>query len=241
MMAQTTKWSIGLLGMVMSLLLGWSLGTAGRGGPAQASAAEVLARAQAEFEEQAANALEAEIVAVYGAASPSVVNVTSRSYVTYHSQIIISSGSSAGIGFAVSANTVRRVVPQLIANGDYAHPWLGVETMGLTPYAADILREAGVNVPVDEELLVLATRQVSPADVAGIQGASQWLHVGRHYQVPAGGDIITVIDGRATGDLQSLTVYLEMETEVGDTVKLTVLRDGQELTIHVVLEEQPQG
>jgi S1-C subfamily serine protease len=156
-----------------------------------------------------------------------------------NSQIISPSGASSGIGFAVSANTVLRVVPELISRGYYAHPWLGADMIPLSSSVARVLRDAGVDVPVDTGLLVIDVTTRGPADQAGLQGGTQWARVGR-YQLPVGGDIITAIDGLPTADLEALTVYLETETAIGDTVDLTVLRDGEEVTIPVTLGEEPQ-
>lgn len=157
-----------------------------------------------------------------------------------NSQIISTSGTSSGVGFAVSVNTVRRVVPELIARGYYPHPWLGTEMLTLTPTTAKVLREAGMNVPVDTGLLVIETVKGGPADKAGIRGGSHVVRIGR-YQVPLGGDIITAINSEPLNDLQDLTVYLETETVVGDTVELTIIRDGKDQAIPVTLEERPQG
>ena len=156
-----------------------------------------------------------------------------------NSQIISPSGASSGIGFAVSANMVQQVVPQLIARGYYAHPWLGADMMTLTPSVAEILREAGAEVPVDQGLLVLETQTGGPANEAGIQGANRWVRIGRRIQLPVGGDIITAIDGQPTADLKTLMVYLEMETTIGDTVELTIVRGEEELVVPVTLAEQP--
>ncbi len=157
-----------------------------------------------------------------------------------NSQIISPSGASSGIGFAVSANTVRTVVPELIDHGYYAHPWLGADMMALSSSVARVLRDAGVDVPAESGLLVLETTAGGPADKAGLQAGSQWLRLGR-YQLPVGGDIITAIDDQPVTDLQTLTVYLETETAIGDTVDLTVVRAGTQLTIPVILGEQPQA
>ena len=157
-----------------------------------------------------------------------------------NSQIISSSGTSSGVGFAVSVNTVRRVVPELIARGYYPHPWLGAQMLTLTPATAKVLREAGMNVPVDTGLLVITTVKGSPADKAGIRGGSRVVRIGR-YQVPLGGDIITAINGQPVNDYQGLTVYLETKTSVGDTVSLTIIRDGAEQSIAVTLAERPQS
>jgi S1-C subfamily serine protease len=156
-----------------------------------------------------------------------------------NSQIISPSGASSGIGFAVSANTVRRVVPELIARGHYPHPWLGTQMLTLTPAMAKAFREADTNIPVDTGLLVIEAVKGTPADKAGIQGGSRVVRIG-HYQIPLDGDIIVAIDGEPINDFQALTVYLETQTTVGDTVELTIIRDGEEQAVQVTLEERPQ-
>ena len=155
-----------------------------------------------------------------------------------NSQIISPSGASSGIGFAVSANTVRRVVPQLIAQGYYAHPWLGIDTVDLTSSVTGVLRDAGVDVSVNSGLLVLDVTAGGPADKAGVQGGSRWARVGR-YQFPVGGDVITAVDGQPVDGLEALTVYLEGEKAVGDSVELTIIRDEETITIPVTLGQEP--
>jgi S1-C subfamily serine protease len=154
-----------------------------------------------------------------------------------NSQIISASGTSSGVGFAVSASTVRRVVPQLIANGEYAHPWLGVRLLSLTSANVNALKEAEVDVPVESGVMVLEAVAGGPADKAGIQGGSRVVHIG-NYQVSVGGDIITAIDGHALANAQDLTVYLETETTVGKSVEVTIVRNGVEQVVQVVLGEQ---
>ncbi len=157
-----------------------------------------------------------------------------------NSQIISTSGASAGIGFAVSSNTVRRVVPELIARGYYPHPWLGITRMvSLSASTAELWRRGGMNIPVDEGLLVVEVYDGGPAAKAGLQGVSRVKTVGR-YQVPLDGDIITAINGQHVADTDDLTMYLDTRTAVGDTVTLSVIRDGKELTLSITLEERPQ-
>ncbi|HNT75255.1 MAG TPA: trypsin-like peptidase domain-containing protein [Anaerolineae bacterium] len=155
-----------------------------------------------------------------------------------NSQIISPSGASAGIGFAVSGNTVQRVVTELIARGYYPHPWVGAEMVALTPALKQTLNRAGVDVPVDAGLLVLETTAGGPAERAGIQGGDRVVRIGR-YQVPVGGDIITAVNGQSVTDLEAWTVYLETQTTVGDTVQVDILRDGATQTVSVNLAEQP--
>jgi S1-C subfamily serine protease len=155
-----------------------------------------------------------------------------------NSQIASTSGSSSGIGFAVSSNTMQRVVPQLIAQGYYSHPWLGARLLDLSPSTAEVLRQAGMEIPLDHGILVLETVANGPADAAGIRGGNRAVRIG-NYQIPIGGDIITAVDGQAVENFQDMTVYLETETAVGDTVEVTLVRDGETLTVPVTLEENP--
>jgi S1-C subfamily serine protease len=155
-----------------------------------------------------------------------------------NSQIVSPSGANAGIGFSVPVNAVRRVVPELIAQGHYPHPWLGVQLLPLTEDRAEVFREAGMDVPVEKGLLVIETVENSPADRAGLRGGDRVVRIGR-YRIPLGGDIITALNGEAMTDLQTFTVYLETQTRVGDSVELTIIRDGEEQTVPATLDERP--
>jgi len=148
------------------------------------------------------------------------------------------SRASAGIGFAVPANTVRRVVPQLIAHGRYPHPWLGVQFLEITPERARVLREAGVDMATDSGLLVLEVATGGPADRAGLRGGTRILRLG-NLRLPVGGDVVTRVDGQEVPDVRSLNVHLETHTQVGDTVTLTVVRNGRETDLKAILGERP--
>ena len=81
-----------------------------------------------------------------------------------NSQIISPARASAGIGFAVPVNTVQRVAPRLIEIGHYPHPWLGVQTLTLTPGWVEILQQAEVELPMDYGLLVVEVAPGGPTD-----------------------------------------------------------------------------
>jgi S1-C subfamily serine protease len=156
-----------------------------------------------------------------------------------NSQIISPSGASAGIGFAVSSNTVRRVVPELIAQGRYPHPWLGVNILSITPHIKDALQQAGMTIPVDEGVVVMDVVQGSPAESAGIRGGTRIVQIGQ-TEVALGGDIIAALNGEPIASGQDLTLYLDTKTRVGETVQVTVLRNGRQTNVSVTLEERPQ-
>lgn len=155
-----------------------------------------------------------------------------------NSQIVSPSQANAGVGFAVPADTVQRVVPELIARGRYPHPWLGIEPISLTTERARAFRGAGMDVPVDKGVLVLEVVRGGPADKAGIRGGDRIVQLGR-YRVPLGGDIVTAVDGESIDDYQDLTVYLETETRVGDTVEVKLIRDGEDRIVQVKLGQRP--
>ena len=156
-----------------------------------------------------------------------------------NSQIVSASGSSSGVGFAVPVSTVQRVAPQLIAQGHYSHPWLGMQMLNITPERAKLFHSAGATLAVDQGLLVIEVVAGGPAAQAGIHGGDHTVRIGS-ANIPVGGDIITAVNDTPITTIQELTVYLEDSTQVGETVQLTVLRDGQTQTILVVLAERPQ-
>lgn len=156
-----------------------------------------------------------------------------------NSQIISPSGANAGIGFAISANTVRRVVPALIAQGRYPHPWLGVSTLTITRDIRELFQRAGMDIPVERGVIVLEVVPQGPAASAGIRGGDRIVRISG-VRVPLGGDIIIAVKGQRVTSTQDLTVILETQTRVGDTVDVKVVRGGRELTIPVKLTERPQ-
>jgi S1-C subfamily serine protease len=147
------------------------------------------------------------------------------------------SGGSVGIGFAVPVDTVKRVVPELVANGRYLHPWIGFEGQAyrITPVLAEAL-----DLPVERGLLIARLYRDSPADRAGLQEADRRVQLGRSV-ILVGGDIVTAIDRLALESLDQLTIYLEAEKRPGDEVTLTVWRDGEEMTVSLTLGERPEG
>ncbi len=154
-----------------------------------------------------------------------------------NAQIVSPNRANAGIGFAIPVNTAKRVVPELIEKGRYAHPWMGISFLDLSRWST-VLQRADVNVP-DQGVLILEVMPDSPADEAGLQDGDRQVVVGR-TRLPAGGDVITAIDGEPIRGWSDLNIYLELETQVGETVDVTVLRDGEEITVPLTLVERPE-
>lgn len=144
------------------------------------------------------------------------------------------SGANAGVGFAVPVDTARRVLPDLLTLGRYRHPWLGVRyAYRITPGLADLL-----DLPVQKGLLLVELSRGGPLAKVGAQGAQQEAILG-NQRVFVGGDILTAIDGQEVASLEELYNLLETNYKVGDTVKVELLRQGQEATVTAELAEEP--
>jgi S1-C subfamily serine protease len=143
-------------------------------------------------------------------------------------------GTNAGVGFAVPVDTLHRILPDLLTLGRYRHPWLGIRyAYRLTPGFADALR-----LPTDKGLLLVEFFRGSPLDNDQVRGAQQEVVVG-NQRVFSGGDILTAINGEEVLSIEELQLLLETKYQVGDVVAVTLLRDGEEVTVEVELAEEP--
>jgi S1-C subfamily serine protease len=150
-----------------------------------------------------------------------------------NSAIYSTTGQSAGVGFAIPSNTMTKVVPSLITNGSFQHPWLGVSGTDMTPGIAAAL---GLNQP--RGLLVVDVVDGSPAAQAGIRGGDDPRSIdGRDINL--GGDVITAIDDKTVRKIDDILVFLEREKTAEDNLKLTILRDGQLQDINIALAARP--
>jgi S1-C subfamily serine protease len=150
--------------------------------------------------------------------------------------IVSQTGGNEGIGFAIPINVVKRVVPQLIQYGRYRHPQLGIVGIPVSempPQARQLL-----GVPANVQQGVLVVQATDAAQTAGIQEGTTLVQVGP-LAVPAGGDIVLSIDGHTVGSTGELRAYIENNKNPGDTVTLTVLRNGQQMDVPVTLTERP--
>jgi S1-C subfamily serine protease len=137
-----------------------------------------------------------------------------------NAQIESESGGSDGVGFAIPSNTVRSVASQIIETGEAEHAYLGV-VMSDTP----------------DGVTVTEVRDGGPADDAGIRPATGERTVDGQ-QVPTGGDVIVEFAGREIASSEELQSAVEAQRP-GDTVEVTVLRNGDRRTIEVTLGERP--
>jgi serine protease Do len=149
--------------------------------------------------------------------------------------IFSETGVYAGIGFAIPSNTITKIVPSLITTGSYQHPWLGLIGIDITP---DIAEALGLSLEEAKGFLIIGVNEGSPADKAGIRGGDRVTNVnGREIRL--GGDIVLKIDNQDVRKIEDILTYLEGQKHVGDTVQLTIVRDGKTQTVNATLTPRP--
>ena len=139
---------------------------------------------------------------------------------------------NSGIGFSISSNIVRRVVPELIATGKYDYPYLGISSR--SNLTLRMIEELGL--PRQTGAYITAVTPGSPADRAGLRGGSRPTSF---TGLPAGGDLIVAIDGQPVMTFDDLLSYLIKNKQPGDKVTLTIVRDGQEKEVDLTLGKRP--
>jgi len=144
------------------------------------------------------------------------------------------SGGSQGLGFAVPINTAVTIMEQLKTGGAVGAAYLGVSGQTLN---ADLAAALGVS--VSQGVLVAYVVSGSPAAKAGIVGGSRQTEIqGQTYLT--GGDVIQAIDGEAVTSAEDLVAAIGQH-KPGDTIMLTVVRNGQTKQAPATLTERPSG
>ena len=144
------------------------------------------------------------------------------------------SGGNVGIGFAVPIDTVKAELEQLKETGEVEHAYLGISGATITPELAQ-----AINLPVKEGVLVQTVEADGPADKAGVEGGDTTGTI-EGIEVGLGGDVITEIDGKKLKTMDEV-VAIVSESEPGEEVELTLLRDGDSKTVTVTLADRPDS
>ncbi len=146
---------------------------------------------------------------------------------------------SSGVGFSVSSNIIRRVVPVLIQSGKYDYPYMGISSISLGNPS-----QGGLTL---DEINALGLKQFTgtyvtdvvaggPADKAGLKAGTQATNV---QGLLAGGDLIVAVDGRPVLQYDDLISYIVTHKAAGDTMVLTVIRNGQKMDLTMTLGKRP--
>jgi len=142
---------------------------------------------------------------------------------------------NVGVAFAVPINAAKQSLPDMRAGRTVSHSWLGIAGQEITPALADDL-----GLSVEAGVYVTLVAPGSPAQEAGLRGAfDSENEANSSSSLARGGDVIVAVDGRSVGSVEELAAYLDGEKKPGDTVRLQVVRDGDELALEAALAEWP--
>jgi S1-C subfamily serine protease len=144
-------------------------------------------------------------------------------------------GSNTGVGFAIPSQTVAKIVPTLIEEGEYKHPWIGISGRDIDPDMAKVMELKDA-----VGFLVITVIEDSPASKAGLIGSEKTVSVeGVDYVV--GGDIILAVDGIDVRKIDDILIHLQRAKAIGDEMVLEVLRDNRTTNITIILQERPNA
>jgi 2-alkenal reductase len=151
-----------------------------------------------------------------------------------NTMILSRNQTSAGVGFAIPVNIVKRIVPALIQEGRYTYAWLGISGRGLDRETA-----IAMDLPSGQQgALVVEVADGSPASEVGLRGSATAVTL-NGAEVIIGGDVIIAVDGQPVRAMADLTVYLVKEAQPGQKITLTLLREQEEHRVEATLGERP--
>lgn len=146
---------------------------------------------------------------------------------------VVNAGGGDNIGFAISAALIQRVIPSLIETGDYQHSYMGVRLTDVTPAIAQangLSRASGIY--IDEVV------SGSPSD--GVLQGSTGSRTIEGVQTPTGGDVVRRLDDTPVPTRQDLSTFLALQTSPGDTIDVTLTRDGSRRVVPLTLGTRPE-
>lgn len=140
---------------------------------------------------------------------------------------------NSGIGFAVSANIVKRVVPSLITYGSYDYPYLGISS---SSYDLTLEEWKALGLNETSGVYIGSVTRGGPADQAGLRGGTVATTISG---LKSGGDLIMKVDDRPVLMYSDLISYIMANKSPNDPIVLTILRDGEQIEITLVLVSRP--
>ena len=142
------------------------------------------------------------------------------------------SRSNSGVGFAISVNMLKRVVPSMIEKGSHDYPYLGIFSKG----ELSLLEQEALGLPQSTGVYITQVEPGGPAERAGIRAGDRNSTI---PGVPAGGDLIIAVDGQTVLDFNDLIVYITKYKAPGDTISLTIIRGDEQIELDLTLAERP--
>jgi len=145
---------------------------------------------------------------------------------------VTNAGTSYGLNYAIPLNILQRVIPKLISEGEYKHPFVGISILALTPQLITGLNISNLD-PYQSGLLITDVFEDYPAEQAGLTPAVP------DDQELIAMDIILAVDGYDVLTIEDWSEYTESQLSPGDTITLTVWRSGETVSIDVTTTERP--
>ncbi len=144
--------------------------------------------------------------------------------------------ANVGVGFAIPSNTVKRLLPRLLAGQTVQHAWLGISGV---PLDAEVARDAGLAGDITQGVLLATVAPESPAGRAGLRGGTPGEGT-TPGALARGGDVLLAVDGRAIPRVQDLSAFLDTKAP-GDVVTLSIWRNGARQEVQATLAPWPAG
>lgn len=155
-----------------------------------------------------------------------------------NAQIRSEERANSGVGFAIPVSIVERVVPDLIANGAYSHPYMGISALTFSPICAGEQRLS----PSLRGAVVATVLEDTPAEQAGIRAGT--IPVDSEYfdicPQARGGDVITAVNDQSVISFDDVLSFLQRFTSPGETITLTIMRNGESIDVPLTLAARPR-
>lgn len=146
---------------------------------------------------------------------------------------VVFAGAAENIGFAISAPMSNRVIPVLDRGETFEHSYLGVQLIEVTPTIAE-----ANDVDIDSGVYIDHVVEDGPS-AGELQGSNDTVTI-EGEQIPVGGDIITAMDGESIPHMDALSAFLALETDPGDMIEIAIIRNGETMTVEVLLGNRPE-
>lgn len=140
-----------------------------------------------------------------------------------------------GVNFAVPSNILRYVLPVLLEDGRFRHPYIGIV---MKPVSLKIMEAMYLN--STDGVLIVEVLDESPAKAAGLRGGSELIrYILESTRI--GGDVILRIDDEPIYDMEDLVAFIDEHRSLGDQISIQILRNGRKKTVSLVLGERPRS
>lgn len=140
---------------------------------------------------------------------------------------------NSGIGFAVSINIVKRVLPTLLLGEKYDYPYIGISS---SPYGFTLAEFRALGISETSGCYITTVTTGGPADQAGLLGGTNPTEIPNLF---AGGDLIVGVDGKRIISYGDLISYVFSHKSPGDQITLSIIRDEQQMEVTLTLGKRP--